>query len=1086
LTGFGGSNDTLDVEAGFLLDAAGNASASTRTDVTIAMKEILAPKITDITATLADTNGNTYADDTEIVTFTATLDKPIKSGTTFDVTLESGDTITFTSTDSTSATITSDVRMTSTFSDFAKGGLAIDSYTIDSASDVYGNLVADDTTLDSFDNLAAATFGRDTEDPTSSVNQQTGSLPLYTINEDGSSTLRLTINDADEMGFADGDVKVDATYALDFTKLFWSINGVDSNSFQFETSTIKDYVASAEMSVTDTTGTLDITLSTKGRTALEGLTGFGGSNDTLDVEAGFLLDAAGNASASTRTDVTIAMKEILAPKITDITATLADTNGNTYADDTEIVTFTATLDKPIKSGTTFDVTLESGDTITFTSTDSTSATITSDVRMTSTFSDFAKGGLAIDSYTIDSASDVYGNLVADDTTLDSFDNLAAATFGRDTEDPTSSVNQQTGSLPLYTINEDGSSTLRLTINDADEMGFADGDVKVDATYALDFTKLFWSINGVDSNSFQFETSTIKDYVASAEMSVTDTTGTLDITLSTKGRTALEGLTGFGGSNDTLDVEAGFLLDAAGNASASTRTDVTIAMKEILAPKITDITATLADTNGNTYADDTEIVTFTATLDKPIKSGTTFDVTLESGDTITFTSTDSTSATITSDVRMTSTFSDFAKGGLAIDSYTIDSASDVYGNLVADDTTLDSFDNLAAATFGRDTEDPTSSVNQQTGSLPLYTINEDGSSTLRLTINDADEMGFSDGDVKVDATGALDFTKLLWSINGQDTNSLRFATSTITDYVASAEMSVTDTTGILDITLSTKGRTALEGLTGFGGSNDTLDVEAGFLLDAAGNASASTRTDVTIAMADTEAPEVTDITAALADSESYGIGDKINFTVTLDKAVKAGSEISLNIKTGIGSDDNNTTLAEFVSVTTNTESTILTGVYDIQANDDSAGLEVLSYSVEEGSVDPYGNAVAEDTPVESIDTILPFSVDATSPTAAPARIWNNTADELKIVFNEELTEASEADIQAAILDVLTDSTAQDVTWNNNKDGDSLFTVTLNGETLSGTVNEDGQEVKTVVFELGLMLEDLAGNTTEIDSLEFTIL
>ena len=104
-------------------------------------------------------------------------------------------------------------------------------------------------------------------------------------------------------------------------------------------------------------------------TALEGLTGFGGSNDTLDVEAGFALDAAGNASASTRTDVTIEMAETGSPAITSITATLADTNGNTYADDTEIVTFTATLDKPIKSGTTFDVTLASGDTITFTSTD---------------------------------------------------------------------------------------------------------------------------------------------------------------------------------------------------------------------------------------------------------------------------------------------------------------------------------------------------------------------------------------------------------------------------------------------------------------------------------------------------------------------------------------------------------------------------------------------------------------------------------------------------------------------------------------------------------------------------------------------
>ena len=138
-------------------------------------------------------------------------------------------------------------------------------------------------------------------------------------------------------------------------------------------------------------------------------------------------------------------------------------------------------------------------------------------------------------------------------------------------------------------------------------------------------------------------------------------------------------------------------------------------------------------------------------------------------------------------------------------------------------------------------------------------------------------------------------------------------------------------------------------------------------------------------------------------------------------------------------------------------------------------------------------VADDTTVESVDNISQFTVDATSPTAAPARIWNNTTDELKIVFNEELTGVSEADIQAAILDVLTDSTTDDVTWDNNdvtwannEDGDSLFTVALKGKTESGTVNANGQEVLTVEFELGLTLEDLAGNTAEIDSLEFTIL
>ena len=788
-------------------------------------------------------------------------------------------------------------------------------------------------------------------------------------------------------------------------------------------------------------------------------------------------DGSGNYSEPVIVDVTFIAAS--APKILSFSA--STTTGSEVVGGGQII-ISAIASKNVEAGSTFGVVLQYSDSENET------------VILTRDSSDPA---LFTHTLTIDNNSKNTDNLVVtrikDPSVLDSngdamveadvASEIGSLNVAIDTVAPTGSVSQQAESLPFYTISDDGISSLKLTINSADTLGL-DSDIDI-KTY-LDFTKLTWSVNGNDSNSFKFATDNTS-YVKSAILSE-DNLGNdvLTIVLSKQGKSTLEGLTGFGGSNDTLDVEAGFLLDGAGNASASTRTDVTIEMAETAAPVITSITAALADTNGNTYADDTEVVTFTATFDTPIKSGTSFDVTLASDNTITFTSTDSDSTTITSDVRMTSTFSDFAVGGLEIESYTIDSASDVYGNLVADDTSVNSFDNLGDATFGRDTVNPTSSVNQQTGTLPLYTINDDGSSTLRLTINDADGMGFSDGDVKKDATPTLDFTQLFWSINGVDSNSFQFETSAITDYVASAEMSVSDTTGTLDIILSPNGRTALEGLTGFGGSNDTLDVEAGFLLDAAGNASASTRTDVTIEMAETAAPVITNITAALVDAGSYGIGDKINFEVTLDNAVKAGSELSLNIKTGLDPDDNNTTLAEFVTVTAGSETTLLTGIYDIQANDDSAGLEVLSYSVEEGSVDRYGNVVADDTTVESVDNISQFTVDATSPTAAPARIWNNNTGELKIVFNEELTVVSEADIQEAILGVLTDSTPDDVTWDNNEDGDSLFTVALNGKTGSGTDNANGQEVLTVEFELGLTLEDLAGNTAEIDSLEFTIL
>ena len=1064
------------------------------------------------------------------ITISAVMSKEVYTGGEFEAQLRFGDaganTVTFTQ-DSTDKALFTHV-------------MSIDAGTINTDSLVVGEITTSTVVDTSIDALAltpgpiSAALGDlniaiDTVDPVSTVSQTSGSLPVYTIQE-GVAKLTLKINDIDDLGYDETD---ELRNALDFSKLVWNINNDDNNQFRFKTLNQDGTVASHFVKTATVSGdTLSVTLTKLGKEALEGLTGFGGSNDTLDAEAGFLLDKAGNAQTTARSGIEIDMAESVSPKILEISAALDNTNGTAsgFAENTEVITFTAKLSEAVKAGTSFDVDVVVGDgveTITFTAGSASATTpgegdtyvfsIEEKVTLDSTFGDFEARTLEIQDYSVTDAADQYGNLLVDDTAVASIDDLSSATFARDTAAPASSVAVATA--PVYTIvagtgSDPDVGTLTLTINEVDEMGFADGVSGVDALSSFDFTKLTWNVDGVGTNAFRFETegANAVSYVSSASLSVSGTVGTVEIALSAAGRTALESLSGFGGSNDTLDAAAGFLLDQAGNGNPANlaRSGIEIDMAESVSPKILEISAALDNTNGTAsgFAENTEVITFTAKLSEAVKAGTSFDVDVVVGDgveTITFTAGSASATTpgegdtyvfsIEEKVTLDSTFGDFEARTLEIQDYSVTDAADQYGNLLVDDTAVASIDDLSSATFARDTAAPASSVAVATA--PVYTIvagtgSDPDVGTLTLTINEVDEMGFADGVSGVDALSSFDFTKLTWNVDGVGTNAFRFETegANAVSYVSSASLSVSGTVGTVEIALSAAGRTALESLSGFGGSNDTLDAVAGFLLDQAGNASATERLDVDVDMFDTVAPQITDIKTLNTDNggQTFGIhtdqnqGNQIQFQVTLDEAVRAGSEITLNVKRGVDDQGGAVSLAGSVVVKADADSTVLTGFYDIQEGDDSSGLEILSYTVGDDSVDLYGNEISGDEAPASVDAITAFDIDATVP-AVYLPIWNTVGenDIINIVFSEALSVSNQAVILAEISSDselgLNGSTAS---WSANDQGDSIFSVQTTSPLADGTT---GPQLLT---DLDLQIEDLAGNITLIDEIEFTII
>jgi len=276
--------------------------------------------------------------------------------------------------------------------------------------------------------------------------------------------------------------------------------------------------------------------------------------------------------------------------------------------------------------------------------------------------------------------------------------------------------------------------------------------------------------------------------------------------------------------------------------------------------------------------------------------------------------------------------------------------------------------------------------------------DEGSNTLTITGTNFATLLETGETVATDIKGRMDWTKLVWDINGDSTGTanVSFAASDI------STAKVTDGTTLTVVLTSAKG-TSLEGTTGYGatGNADTIDITAGFARDISGNAATTDALadGVNTITADTAAPTATVTTATIQPAGNAVVQSTETGTAYLVKDTVTVSDVASITSAA----DNNFNSATITTAATNT-------------NLAATGLVDGTYKVY--TVDAAGNLSAAST--NSV------TVDGTAPTTTISGI------------------AISADTGASSSDFLTKTAAQTITG-------TLSTGLAVGETLMGSVD-----------------------------------
>ena len=203
----------------------------------------------------------------------------------------------------------------------------------------------------------------------------------------------------------------------------------------------------------------------------------------------------------------------------------------------------------------------------------------------------------------------------------------------------------------------------------------------------------------------------------------------------------------------------------------------------------------------------------------------------------------------------------------------------------------------------------------------------------MTFTGSNFDGIGAASASTDIKGYLDWPKLSWDINGDNstTSNVSFAQSNITSaFVTNAST--------LTVTLTSDAKNALAAKSGFGaaGGTDTIDVTAGFIKDISGNvATTDGKANAAITYSDATAPTVSSFTSTTQNG-SYGVDSTINITATMSEAVVAGSKFTVTLGTN-----------DTVVLTAASAGTTLSGTYTVSTGDSSADLNVSSFEVASG-------------------------------------------------------------------------------------------------------------------------------------------
>lgn len=251
--------------------------------------------------------------------------------------------------------------------------------------------------------------------------------------------------------------------------------------------------------------------------------------------------------------------------------------------------------------------------------------------------------------------------------------------------------------------------------------------------------------------------------------------------------------------------------------------------------------------------------------------------------------------------------------------------------------------------------------------------DEDSNTLTITGANYDTLLESGETASTDIKGRLDWSKLVWDINGDDavTTNVTFTASDI------SSAKVTNAT-TLTIKLTDAKGAALEGTSGYGatGNADTLDIAAGFARDLSDNAATTDAlaNGEIVVTADETAPTITGVTAPT--NASYKAGDHLDFTVTFSESVIVTGTPQLALYLGT----ENVYASPFADYTGGSGTNALTFRYTIESNliNDYDGIVVASpLNLNSGTIKDAANnaATLTFTPPTStgvlVDSFLPI-------------------------------------------------------------------------------------------------------------------
>jgi len=1041
------NNDAIEISSGFFVDTAGNALTSAFNDVSISFADSTGPTVMSFTST----STNQAYGVGQTINITANMSENVLPGSTFTVTLDTDDEVILTA-DKSGGTQGTSIGSTlvgtyTVGSGVSTSDLKVSSFTTGTVTDVYGNTMSENTipTGQNLSNNAAITI--DTTPPTYSI-----SSVSY---DNASGILTFTGSNLDTLGVANGG---SLTSIIDWTKFSWDVDyGDTTTSPAVADITIAAGDVSSATLVSATSFTVALTSAAK--STLEGKTGFaaqGGSGnsdaaDAIDIAAGFLKDTAGNFVADSDSsgagddqsdNVTLGYGDTTRPTVSSFTSTSAD--GSYGVGDT--INITATMSEAVISGSTFDVTLGTGGTVTLTAA-SKGTTLTGTYTVPQNVS---TADLSISSFDAGTVTDVYGNAMTS-TTIPAGQNLSNnSAIVIDTQAPTATVTSA-----AYNVS---TGAITLTGTNFDTLGVSNGG-SVKSYLDFDGSKLSWDIDG-DGTTADFAIT-----AARVDTAVVTNATTLTVTLTSTAKTDLEATANFGakGGADTIDVFAGLIKDKAGNvATTDAKENAAITYSDATRPSVEEFISTTA--NGSYKAADT--INITAKMSETVLAGAKITVTLGTNDTVELTTTtdsDTLSGTYTVGAGDTS-------ADLNIGSYALGSGSnvvqDIYGN-EANSTALPSGENLADnQAIVVDTTVPTATINNATYNGAGGTGKDKG--IITITGENFNTIGVATGG---DAKAYLNWDNIYWDIDGDSTSSAS------TDFaLASTDIDTAivtnDTT--LTITLKAAAKSSLEATTNFAASGtakaDKIDVTAGFIKDAAGNAATTDgKTNAAVTYSDTTAPKVVSFSSTTADA-TYGLTSSINITATMSESVQAGSTFDVTLST-----------TDVVTLTAVTNGTTLTSTYNsnnyvVGAGDSSADLTISSFTV--GSVkDVYGNTMTN-TSIPNGQN-LANNADIVIDTVPVLANGRPVLDDLNLNGEADAGETIKLNFSEAVLNI-TDVAAQ-FTSDTSANKGAFGTTSWSNSNKTLTITLDTNETFSVTEQI--KIEDVKDSGLNTDDITF---